>query len=148
MNERTVKLHRVIRTKPEKLYKAFINKDALIKWIPPYGFTAICSEIDVAVGSGYSMSFTNFTNDKKSSFKVVFREIVENQRLVYTDVFDDPSLQGEMKVTVIFKEVLCGTELNITQENIPQVIPLEFCYLGWQESLDQLAKLVEPEINQ
>lgn len=143
----TIKLHRVLKAKPAKVYKAFITPDALVKWVCPYGFTANMGAMELAVGGGYQMSFTNFTTDHSHSFQVKFVEIVPNERLVYTDKFDDPNLPGEMKVTVSFKEVLCGTELNITQEGIPAMIPVELCYLGWQESLAQLANLVEPVID-
>ena len=142
----TVRFHRVLRTSPEKLFKAFVDADAKAKWLPPYGFTAKVHEIDVRVGGGYRMSFTNFSTGNSHAFGGTYVELVPGERLVYTDKFDDPNLPGEMRVTVTMKQVSVGTELNITQEGIPDVIPPDACYLGWQESLEQLAKLVEPEI--
>jgi len=142
----TVKLHRMLRASPEKVYRAFLDADAQAKWLPPYGFTCKVHHLDAKVGGTFKMSFTNFTNGKSHSFGGKYLELVPNERLVYTDKFDDPNLPGELKVTVILKKVSCGTELNVTQEGIPDVIPAEACYLGWQESLMQLAKLVEPEI--
>ncbi len=142
----TVRFHRVFKTSPEKLYKAFIDGDAMCKWLPPYGFTGKVHKIDVKVGGGCHMSFTNFGTGKSHSFKSKYLELVPGEKLRYTDTFDDPNLPGEMMVTVLLKKVLCGTEISISQEGIPAVIPTEMCYLGWQESLEQLARLVEPEI--
>jgi uncharacterized protein YndB with AHSA1/START domain len=142
----TVKLHRVLKTKPERVYRAFLNPDAMAKWIPPYGFTCKVHHMDAKVGGTFKMSFTNFTTGGSHSFGGEYLELVPNEKLRYTDKFDDPNLPGMMTVTVILKQVICGTELNITQEGIPEVIPVEMCYLGWQESLAQLAHLVEPEI--
>lgn len=142
----TIKLHRVLRTTPEKLYRAFLDADASAKWLPPYGFTCKVHHLDAKVGGTFKMSFTNFGSGKSHSFGGTYLELVPHERLVYTDKFDDPNLPGELRVTVILKKVSCGTELSITQEGIPDVIPAEMCYLGWQESLMQLAKLVEPEI--
>lgn len=142
----TIKLHRVLRTSPEKLYRAFLDADASAKWLPPYGFTCKVHHLDAKVGGTFKMSFTNFGSGKSHSFGGKYLELVPHERLVYTDKFDDPNLPGELKVTVILKKVSCGTDLSITQEGIPDVIPAEMCYLGWQESLLQLAKLVEPEI--
>ena len=141
-----VRLHRVMRTTPEKLYRAFLEADALAKWLPPYGFTCKVHHFEGKVGGTFKMSFTNFGTGHGHSFGGTYLELVPNQRIRYTDKFDDPSLPGEMQVTVEFKKVVCGTELNIVQEGIPEVIPSEMCYLGWQESLLQLATLVEPEI--
>ena len=142
----TIKLHRVLKAAPEKVYKAFLDADASAKWLPPYGFTCKVHHMDAKVGGTFKMSFTNFGSGKGHSFGGKYLELVPGERLVYTDKFDDPNLPGELKVTVILKKVMCGTEMNITQEGIPDVIPPEMCYLGWQESLMQLAKLVEPEI--
>ena len=142
----TVRLHRVLRTKPEKLYRAFLDADAMAKWISPYGFTAKMHHLDVKVGGTFRMSFTNFSTGNSHSFGGEYRELVPNERLVYSDKFDDPNLPGEILVTFNLKAVSCRTELNIEQSGIPEVIPVEMCYLGWQESLEQLAKLVEPEI--
>lgn len=142
----TIKLHRVLRTSPEKLYRAFLDADASAKWLPPYGFTCKVHHLDAKVGGTFKMSFTNFGSGKSHSFGGTYLELVPHERLVYTDKFDDPNLPGELKVTVSLKKVSCGTDLSITQEGIPDVIPAEMCYLGWQESLMQLAKLVEPEI--
>lgn len=142
----TVKFHRVIRTTPEKLYRAFIDADAMCKWLPPFGFTGRVHHIDAKVGGSYSMSFTNFTTRQSHKFGGTFVELIPNERLRYTDKFDDPNLSGEMQTTVVLKAVSCGTEIHIVQEGIPNVIPTEGCYLGWQESLVQLAQLVEPEI--
>ena len=144
----TVHLHRVIAAKPEKVYRAFIEADALARWIAPDGFTTKVHHLDAKVGGTFKMSFTNFTTQQTSSFGGEYKELVPHQRLVYTDRFDDPNLPGEILVTVELKPVLVGTDLTITQENIPAVIPVEMCYLGWQQSLTYLAKLVEPEINQ
>jgi uncharacterized protein YndB with AHSA1/START domain len=142
----TVTLHRVLRTTPEKVYKAFIDPDAYVKWVPPYGFTAKVHQLEVKVGGLFKASFTNFSTGKSHSFGGKFLELVPNQKLRYTDTFDDPNLPGQMTTTVNLKKVLVGTEISITQENIPSMIPTEACYLGWQESLEQLARLVEPDI--
>lgn len=146
MSSGTVRLHRVVRAKPERVYRAFLDADAMAKWIPPYGFTCKVHHMDAKVGGTYKMSFTNFATGKAHSFGGEYRDLVPNERVRYTDKFDDPNLPGEMQTTVDLKKVSCGTELNIVQEDIPEAIPLEMCYLGWQESLAQLAKLVEPEI--
>lgn len=142
----TIRLHRVLRTTPEKLYRAFTDADAKCKWLPPYGFTAKVHHIDVRVGGGYRMSFTNFTTGHSHAFGGTYVELVPNERLRYTDKFEDPNLPGEMQVTVTIKTVSCGVELNVVQEGVPDIIPAEACYLGWQESLAQLAVLVEPDI--
>jgi len=142
----TVRLHRVLRAAPEKVYRAFLEAEAMAKWLPPYGFTAKVHELDARVGGRHRMSFTNFTTGQGHSFGGEFVELVPHERIRYTDKFDDPNLPGELQVTVSLKKVSCGTELNVVQEGLPDVIPLEACYLGWQESLAQLAKLVEPEI--
>ena len=144
----TVKLHRVLKTTPEKLYRAFTEADALVKWMAPHGFTATVHHIDVKAGGGYKMSFRNFTTGQSHSFGGKYIELVANRRLRYTDVFDDPNLPGEMQVTVTLEAVSVGTDLQIVQEGIPDAIPAEACYLGWQESLRNLARVVEPEINQ
>jgi uncharacterized protein YndB with AHSA1/START domain len=144
----TVRLHRVLTTKPEKVYRAFLESDALAKWLAPNGFTCTVHQMDTKVGGSYRMSFRNFTTDLSHSFGGTYVELVPNERLRYTDRFDDPKLPGEIQVTVTLRPVSVGTELNIVQEDIPDMIPLEACYLGWQESLRNLAKLVEPEINQ
>lgn len=142
----TVKLHRVLRAPAERVYRAFTDADALVKWLPPHGFTGKVHQLDVRVGGSYRMSFTNFTTSKSHSFGGNYREVVPNERLVYTDKFDDPNLPGEMITTITFKPVLCGTEITAVQEGIPAMIPAEMCYLGWQESLYLLARLVEAEI--
>lgn len=142
----TIKLHRVLRASSEKVYKAFLDADAMAKWLPPYGFTCEVHHLEAKVGGTFKMSFANFGSGKGHSFGGKYLELVPHERIVYTDKFDDPNLPGELKVTVLLKKVLCGTELNVTQEGVPDVIPAEMCYLGWQESLMQLAKLVEPEI--
>jgi uncharacterized protein YndB with AHSA1/START domain len=142
----TVRLHRVLRAPPERVYRAFLNPDAMAKWIPPYGFTCKVHHMDVKVGGTYKMSFTNFSTGNSHSFGGTYHELVSGERIRYADKFDDPNLPGEMQVTVSLKTVSCGTELNVVQEGIPEVIPLEMCYLGWQESLAQLATLVEPNI--
>src|SRR5437868_8463614 len=139
----TVKFHRVIRATPEKVYRAFLNADALAKWLPPNGFTGKVHHLDAKVGGTYKMSFTNFTTGNGHSFGGEYLELLPNERIRHTDQFDDPNLPGTMQVTVSFRKVSCGTELNIVQEGIPEVIPTEACYLGWQESLTLLAKLVE-----
>lgn len=142
----TVRLHRVLRAAPEKVYRAFLEPDALCKWIPPYGFTGQIQQMDARVGGGYKMSFTNFGTGKSHSFACKYLELVPNELLRYTDEFDDPNMPGQMSVTVSLRKVQCGTDLSIVQDGIPSVIPVEFCYLGWQESLAMLAHLVEPEI--
>ncbi len=142
----TVRLHRVLRASPERVYRAFLDADAMAKWLPPNGFTGKVHEMDARVGGRHRMSFTNFTSGKSHSFGGEFLELVPHERLRYTDVFDDPNLPGEMRVTVSLKKVSVGTEVSIMQEGIPDVIPVEACYLGWQESLILLAKLVEAEI--
>jgi uncharacterized protein YndB with AHSA1/START domain len=142
----TVKLHRVLKTKPERLYRAFLDAPALAKWLPPYGFTCTVHHLDAKVGGTFKMSFTNFTTGNGHSFGGEYLELKPSEKIVYTDKFDDPNLPGAMKTTVTLKAVSAGTELNVVQEGIPEVIPVEMCYLGWQESLAQLAHLVEPEI--
>ena len=142
----TVRLHRVLRAKPERVFRAFLDADAMAKWLPPYGFTGKVHQIDAKVGGGYRMSFTNFTSGNSHSFSAKYTEITPLTRIRHTDRFDDPNLPGEMQVTVTLKQVSVGTELDIVQEGIPEAIPTEMCYLGWQESLAQLATLVEPEI--
>ena len=142
----TVKLHRVLRTTPEKVYRAFLDADALAKWLPPYGFTCSVQHFDAKLGGGFKMSFKNFTSGHSHSFGGEYLELVPNELIRYTDKFDDPNLPDEMQVTVVMKPVSCGTELTVTQSGIPEVIPAEMCYLGWQESLLQLANLVEPNI--
>ncbi len=142
----TIRLHRVLKALPRRVYCAFLDPDALVKWIPPNGFTGKVHHMDVRVGGSYKMSFTNFTTRKSHSFGGEYLELVSNERIRHTDKFDDPNLPGQMQVTTTLKEVSCGTELNIIQEGVPDVIPAEACYLGWQESLDLLAKLVEAEI--
>jgi len=144
----TVRLHRVLATKPEKVYRAFIEADAMAKWLPPNGFVCTVHQLDAIVGGTHKMSFRNFTTGHSHSFGGEYIELVPNERLRYTDKFDDPNMPGQLQVTVTLKKVSVGTEVNIVQEGVPDVIPLEACYLGWQESLRQLAKLVEPEINQ
>jgi len=144
----TVRLHRVIAAKPEKLYRAFVEADAIASWLPPFGFLCTVHELDAKVGGRHRMSFRNFTTGGSHSFGGEYLELVPGERLVYTDRFDDPNLPGEMTITVRLKAVSCGTELSIEQAGFPEMIPLEACYLGWQESLRKLAKLVEPEINQ
>ncbi len=146
MSSNTVKLHRVFTAKTERIYRAFLDADALCKWLPPNGFTAHVHHLDAKVGGSYKMSFTNFTTGNSHSFGGEYLELIPNEKICHTDVFDNPNLPGEMKVTITLKQVSCGTEVHITQENIPSAIPLESCYLGWQESLILLAKLVEPEI--
>lgn len=146
MSDRTVRLHRVLRTKPEKVYRAFLEAGAMSKWLPPYGFTCQVDHLDARVGGSFRMSFHNFSSGNGHSFGGEYVELVANQRIRYTDRFDDPNLPGVIEVTVTLKPVLCGTELNIAQTGIPEAIPLEMCYLGWQESLAQLATLVEPDI--
>jgi uncharacterized protein YndB with AHSA1/START domain len=142
----TIRLHRVLRAKPEKVYRAFLEADALAKWIPPYGFTCKVHHLDAKVGGTFKMAFANFTTGHSHSFGGEYLELVPQERIRYTDKFDDPNLPGVITVTVALKKVMCGTEVNIEQAGVPAVIPAEMCYLGWQESLEQLAKLVEPEI--
>ena len=142
----TIRLHRVLRSSPERIYRAFLDPDAKAKWLPPNGFTGKVHHIDARVGGSYKMSFTNFTTGKSHSFGGQYVELTPNERIRYTDKFDDPNLPGEMQVTITFEKVSCGTEVNITQEGVPDIIPSEACYLGWQESLALLAKLVEAEI--
>ncbi len=144
----TVRLHRVLRAPPERVYRAFVTPAALVKFTPPHGFTATVHSFDASVGGKYRMSFTNLTNGQSHSFGGEYLEVVPNERLVHTDGFDDPNLPGTMKTTITLSPVTCGTDLNIVQEGIPALIPVEGCYLGWQQSLDLLAMLVEPEINQ
>ncbi|MBV2143502.1 SRPBCC family protein [Falsochrobactrum sp. TDYN1] len=144
----TIRLHRVIATKPEKLYRAFIEADAIASWLPPYGYLCTVHELDAKVGGNHKMSFRNFTTGQGHSFGGTYLELVPGERLVYTDRFDDPNLPGEMKVTISLKAVSVGTEMHVEQEGVPDIIPPEACYLGWQDSLRKLAKLVEPEINQ
>ena len=146
MTERAVRLHRVLRTRPDKVYRAFLDADAMSKWLPPYGFTCKVQHMDARVGGTFRMSFHNFSSGNGHSFSGEYLELVPNERIRYTDKFDDPNLPGELQVTIALKPVVCGTELSIVQEGIPAAIPLEMCYLGWQESLAQLATLVEPDI--
>jgi uncharacterized protein YndB with AHSA1/START domain len=146
MSTGTVKLHRVLRATPQKIYRAFLDADAMARWLPPNGFTGKVQHLDAKVGGTYQMSFTNFTTGSGHSFGGTYHELVPGERIRYTSRFDDANLPGEMQTTVTLKPVSCGTELSIVQEGIPSVIPTEMCYLGWQESLVYLAKLVEPEI--
>jgi len=139
-------LHRVLRASPEKVYRAFLDPDAMVKWLPPNGFTGKVHQMNAKVGGTYQMSFTNFTTGRSHSFGGQYVELAPNERIRYTNKFDDPNLPGEMQTTIALKKVFCGTEMNIVQEGIPEVIPAEACYLGWQESLTLLAKLVEAEI--
>jgi uncharacterized protein YndB with AHSA1/START domain len=142
----TVRLHRVLRAKPEKIYRAFLNADALSKWLPPYGFTCKVLYLDAQVGGTFRMSFENFSTGSGHSFGGEYLELVPGERIRYTDKFEDPNLPGEILVTVSIEQVLCGSALTVVQDGIPEVIPVEMCYLGWQESLAQLATLVEPDI--
>jgi uncharacterized protein YndB with AHSA1/START domain len=142
----TIRLHRVFRAKPERVYRAFLDPDAMVKWLPPHGFTGKVHHMDARVGGSYRMSFTNFSTGKSHAFGGTYAELTPNERIRYTDKFENPGLPGEMSVTVELKTVLCGTEVHITQEGVPGVIPAEFCYAGWQESLALLALLVDPEI--
>ena len=144
----TVRLHRVLATKPEKVYRAFLEADALAKWLPPNGFACTVHHLEPKAGGSFKMTFRNFTTGYGHSFGGEYLELVPHERLRYTDKFDDPNLAGEMRVTVTLKKVSVGTDIDIMQEGIPDVIPPEACYLGWQESLRNLARLVEPEINQ
>jgi uncharacterized protein YndB with AHSA1/START domain len=146
MGTNTIRLHRVLRATPERVYRAFLDPDAMAKWLPPNGFTGKVHEMDAKVGGVHRMSFTNFTTGKSHSFGGTYVELIPNERIRYTDKFDDPNLPGEMQVAVTLKKVSCGTELNVVQEGLPDVIPAEMCCLGWQESLVLLAKLVEAEI--
>jgi uncharacterized protein YndB with AHSA1/START domain len=142
----TVRLHRVFKTSPDRLYKAFLDQEAMVKWLPPHGFTGKVHHIDAKVGGTYRMSFTNFGTGKSHSFGGTYKELVPNEKLRYTDKFEDPNMPGEIQVTITMRPVVCGTELNVVQEGIPAAIPVEFCYLGWQESLTLLANVVEPQI--
>ena len=142
----TIRLHRVLRATPERVYRAFLDPEAMVKWLPPNGFTAKVHQAEAKVGGSYRMSFKNFSSGKSHSFGGRYLELTPNERLRYTDQFDDPNLPGEMQTTVTLKKVSVGTELNVVQEGVPEVIPAEACYLGWQESLTLLAKLVEAEI--
>jgi uncharacterized protein YndB with AHSA1/START domain len=142
----TIRLHRVLRATPERVYRAFLNPEAMAKWLPPYGFTGAVHEMNAEVGGTYRMSFTNFSSGNSHSFGGRYVELVPSEKIVYTDRFDDPNLPGEMRTTVTLKPVSCGTDLTIVQEGVPEVIPAEMCHLGWQESLQQLAQLVDPEI--
>lgn len=146
MPTNTVRLHRVLRASPDRIYRAFLDADAMAKWLPPYGFTCKVHHLDAKVGGTFKMSFTNFSSGKGHSFGGTYLELVPNERLRYTDRFDDANLPGEMVTTVVLKTVMCGTEINVEQTGIPEMIPTEMCYLGWQESLAQLATLVEPMI--
>ncbi|MCB9947327.1 MAG: SRPBCC family protein [Rhodospirillaceae bacterium] len=144
----TIRLHRVIAAKPEKVYRAFVEPDAIASWIPPFGFVCTVHELDARAGGRHRMSFRNFTTGTSHAFGGTYLEVVAGQRLVYTDEFDDPNLPGEMKVTVTLQAVSVGTDMTIEQQGVPDVIPTEACYLGWQDCLQKLARLVEPEINQ
>jgi uncharacterized protein YndB with AHSA1/START domain len=146
MSTGTVRLHRVLRAPPERVFRAFIDPSAMVKWLPPHGFTGEVHSIDARPGGSHRMSFTNFNTGASHSFGGRYVEVKPGELLRYTDTFDDPNLKGEMSVVITFRKVMCGTELTIVQEGIPSVIPTEMCYLGWQESLEVLAKLVEPEI--
>ena len=142
----TVRLHRILKSSPEKVYRAFLEPAALVRWLPPYGFTATVHELEARVGGSFRMSFANFGTGKEESFGGTFLELVPGRRIRHTNRFDDPNLPETIVVTVELREVLCGTELNVEQANLPEAIPLEFCYAGWQESLEQLSRLVEPNI--
>lgn len=142
----TVRLHRVLRAPPERVYRAFLEPDAMAKWLPPYGFTCHVEHMEAKVGGTFRMSFRNFGTGNSHAFGGEYLELVPNEKIRYTDRFDDPNLPGEMQATISLRRVACGTELDIVQEGLPEVIPVEMCYLGWQESLLQLARLVEPEI--
>jgi uncharacterized protein YndB with AHSA1/START domain len=146
MSTNTIRLHRVLRAPAERIYRAFLNADALAKWLPPNGFTCKVHQLDARVGGSHKMSFTNFTTQKGHSFGGTYLELKPGELIRYTDKFDDPNLPGEMTTTIALKKVSCGTELNVTQEGVPAIIPVEGCYLGWQESVTLLAKLVEAEI--
>jgi uncharacterized protein YndB with AHSA1/START domain len=142
----TVRLHRVLRAPADRVYRAFLDADAKAKWLPPHGFTGKVHELDATVGGHYRMSFTNFTTGQSHSFGGTYQELVPNERIRYSDRFEDPNLPGEIMVTITFKAVSCGTELHVVQEGLPDVIPVEQCYLGWQQSLELLGKLVEAEV--
>ena len=142
----TVRLHRVLRAPVERVYKAFVDIEALERWLPPFGFTGRIHEMDVRVGGGYRMSFTNFGTGSSHTFSVKYTELIPGKRIRHTDRFDDENLSGEMRVSIDFESVACGTDLKIEQAGIPSAIPVEMCYLGWQDSLEMLARLVEPEI--
>jgi len=144
----TVRLHRVFTTTPDKIYRAFLEPDALAKWLPPNGFACTVHHLEARVGGTHKASFRNFTTGHSHSFGGTYLELVPNERLRYTDTFDDPNLQGELNVTITLRKVLVGTEMNVVQEGIPDAIPVEACYLGWQQSLDNLAQMVEPDIRQ
>ena len=146
MTTHTIRLHRVLRAPAERIYRAFLDADAMAKWLPPNGFTGKVHQMDARVGGGYKMSFTHFGSGRSHSFGGTYRELVPNERIRYSDRFDDPNLPGEMQATITLTKVSCGTEVHIVQEGVPAVIPAEACYLGWQESLALLAKLVEAEI--
>jgi uncharacterized protein YndB with AHSA1/START domain len=146
MSDRTVRLHRVLRSPPNKVYRAFVDGGALARWLPPYGFLCTVHSIDARVGGRFKMSFTHFGSGNSHSFGGEYLELVPNERIRYNDVFDDPNLPGTMEVTVVLKTMICGTDIQISQSGIPEGIPLEMCYLGWQESLAQLATVVEPDI--
>jgi uncharacterized protein YndB with AHSA1/START domain len=146
MPSNTVRLHRVIKTTPERIYRAFLDADAMAKWLPPYGFTCKVQHMDAKVGGTFRMSFTNFTTGHGHAFGGEYRDLVPNERIQYSDKFDDPTLPGEMVTTVTLRQVSCGTDVSIEQAGIPEMIPVEMCYLGWQESLAQLVTLVEPVI--
>jgi uncharacterized protein YndB with AHSA1/START domain len=146
MSTNTIRLHRVLRAKPERVYRAFLDADAMAKWLPPNGFTGKVHQIDARVGGAYKMSFTNFSTGNGHSFGGTYLELIPHERIRYTDKFDDPNVGGEMQTTITLKQVSCGTELTVVQEGLPNAVPAEACYLGWQESLTLLAKLVEAEI--
>jgi uncharacterized protein YndB with AHSA1/START domain len=146
MASRTIRLHRVLRADPERIYRAFLDADAMAKWLPPYGFTCKVLHMDAKVGGTFRMSFTNFSTGNGHAFGGEYRQLVPNEIVRYTDKFDDPHMPGEMETTVSLRRVSCGTDVTIVQDGVPEAIPLEMCYLGWQESLAQLAKLVEPVI--
>ena len=146
MSTGTIRLHRVLRAPPERVYRALLDADAVAKWLPPYGFTCTVHHMDARVGGAYRMSFTNFASGRAHSFGGEYRELVPAEKIRYTDKFDDPNLPGVIQVTIDLARLSCGTGIDIVQEGIPEVIPVEMCYLGWQESLAQLAQLVEPEI--
>jgi len=148
MSSNSVRLHRVFKATPERVYRAFLDADAMAKWLPPNGFTGKVHHMDAKLGGSYRMSFTNFTNGHSHSFGGEYLELVPHERLRYTGKFDDANLPGEMQTTISLRQVLCGVDVSILQEGIPAIIPVEMCYLGWQESLRNLARLVEPEINQ
>jgi uncharacterized protein YndB with AHSA1/START domain len=142
----TVRLHRVLKAPPERVYRAFVTPEAMVKWLPPHGFTGKVHSSDARVGGSYKMSFTNFSSGHSHSFGGTYHELVPGEKLRYTDRFDDPNMPGEMQVTVTLRPVICGTEISIVQDGIPAAIPVEMCYLGWQESLNQLVAVVEPDI--